>query len=59
MEGVRIRLTIKPPHSDLQKREGGEMGDELRGGEKMRAKEHNAPLSCSEDVGWGLGWRSV
>lgn len=26
MEGVRIRLTIKPPHSDLQKREGGEMG---------------------------------
>lgn len=36
MEGVRIRLTIKPPHSDLQKREGGEMGDEERagGGEK-------------------------
>lgn len=34
MEGVRIRLTIKPPHSDLQKREGGRDGGRVKRGEK-------------------------
>lgn len=32
MEGVRIRLTIKPPHSDLQRGVGE--GGKSKGGEK-------------------------
>lgn len=45
MEGVRIRLTIKPPHSDLQKREGGEMGTSKgRGGRRKCEPTSTIPL---------------
>lgn len=43
MEGVRIRLTIKPPHSDLQKR-GGRGGGQVNGGRRKCEPRSTMPL---------------
>lgn len=55
MEGVRIRLTIKPPHSDLQKREGGEMGDEERAGGGRRKREPTSTMPLFPLAGMFIG----